>query len=145
MEIEIDPPFELNIGVVPDHMSIGERLAYVVRYIHDAYIAAFGDSEQTSRKAKRAAFEYIERQYRFSPSKIRLYLNVHARFYYNFLACEHLRLTDMQLLLGQDISDDIVSAVIDMRQANPFMSTREVKNAIAALRRGERPEGHLPD
>ncbi|MCX5544659.1 hypothetical protein M3A49_35230 [Paraburkholderia sp. CNPSo 3076] len=126
-------------------MSTGKALADIMRYIHDAYVAQRGDSEQTSRKAKRDAFEYIERQYRFSPSKIRLYLNIHARFYTDFLAYEHLRLTDMQLLLGQDIGDDIVSAVIDMRQANPCMSTREVKDAIAKLRRGERPERHLPD
>ncbi|MEK6291456.1 MAG: hypothetical protein V4793_08720, partial [Paraburkholderia tropica] len=52
----------------------------------------------------------------------------------NTEAVEFLRQTDMQLLLPKDLGDEIVNAVIEQRKANPELSTREVKNLIAAYR-----------
>lgn len=119
-------------GIVP--MYLGFKFSVIMRTVQHAYIASRGDSPRTLRRANKDAFSYIEEYSRFSNSMIRLYLNAYARFHNNPDAVEFLRLTDMQLLLGKDIGNDIVNTIIERRKASPDMSTREVKKLIAALR-----------
>jgi hypothetical protein len=120
--------------IMSDPMHLGFRFEEIMRTVHDHYVALAGDSHETSRRAQSDAFAYIGRLHGFSSAKIRLHVNTYARFRNNADAIDYLRLTDMQLLLGPDIGDDIVSTVIEMRKDNPLMSAREVKNVITALR-----------
>jgi myosin heavy subunit len=120
--------------IMHEHMALGFRFGEILRTVHRAYIANYGDSTKTLQRARGDAYFYIEKLHRFSHSKIRLHLDSYAKFHANSEAVEFLRQTDMQLLLGKDIGDEIVNAVIDARKANPEMSTREVKDLIAAYR-----------
>jgi predicted nucleic acid-binding Zn-ribbon protein len=120
--------------IMHEHMALGFRFGEILRTVHRAYIANYGDSTKTLQRARADAYFYIEKLHRFSHSKIRLHLDSYAKFHANSEAVEFLRQTDMQLLLGKDIGDEIVNAVIDARKANPEMSTREVRDLIAAYR-----------
>ncbi|WP_321817837.1 MULTISPECIES: hypothetical protein [unclassified Paraburkholderia] len=52
-------------------------------------------------------------------------------------------MTDMQLLVGEHISDEIIDAVIEMRTDDPTVSTRDVKAFVARLlRAGPGPAEH---
>ena len=120
--------------IMHEHLSLGFQFGEIMRRVHSAYVASFGDSQRTSRRAKDDAFAYIEKLHRVSNSKVRMHLRAYAKFHSNTEAVEYLRQTDMQLLLAKDLGDDIVNAVIEKRKANPETSTREVKALIAALR-----------
>lgn len=116
------------------HMELGFQFGVVLRTIHTAYIASYGDSSMTQKRATDDTYAYIEKLHRISGAKIRLHLKAYARFNDNSDAVEFLRLTDMQYLVGADIGDDIVDAIIEKRKDDPEMSTRTVRELIAILR-----------
>lgn len=120
-----------------EHMNLGFRFGEMIRIVHRAYMTAYGDSANTFQRAKRDAFAYIEKLHRISNSKIRQHIASYAKFHNNSDAVEFLRKTDMQMLLANDIGDDVVNAVIEARKDNPGMSTREVKDLIAAYRHNQ--------
>ncbi|MEK6418003.1 MAG: hypothetical protein V4801_00195 [Burkholderia gladioli] len=120
--------------ILHEHMALGFRFGEVIRIIHGAYIAKFGDNERTFERAQVDAYHYIEKLHQVSRTKIKMHLRSYAKFHANTEAVEFLRQTDMQLLLPKDLGDEIVNAVIEQRKANPELSTREVKNLIAAYR-----------
>lgn len=120
--------------IMNEHMNLGFRFGEIMRIVHRAYMAAYGDTTKTLQRAKRDAFAYIEKLHRISNSKVRIHIEAYTKFHNNSDAVEFLRKTDMQMLLGKDIGDEVVNAVIDARKANPEMSTREVKDLIAAYR-----------
>jgi hypothetical protein len=120
--------------IMNEHMNLGFRFGEIMRIVHRAYMAAYGDTTKTLQRAKRDAFAYIEKLHRISNSKVRIHIEAYTKFHNNSDAVEFLRKTDMQMLLGKDIGDDVVNAVIEARKANPEMSTREVKDLIAAYR-----------
>jgi predicted nucleic acid-binding Zn-ribbon protein len=116
------------------HMELGFQFGAILRTIHTAYIGAFGDSKQTQKRATDDMYAYIEKLHRISGAKIRLHLKAYARFNDNSDAVEFLRLTDMQYLVGTDISDDIVEEIIARKKDDPEMSTRTVRELISILR-----------
>lgn len=120
--------------ILHEHMNLGFRFGEIMRNVHRAYLANFGDNQRTLQRAKSAAFAYIEKLHRISNSKVRMHLRAYAKFHSNMAAVEFLSQTDMQLLLGKDLGDDIVNAVIEKRKENPDMPSREVKDLIAAYR-----------
>ncbi len=120
--------------IMHEHLNLGFRFGEIIRSVHRAYAAKFGDNPRTSQRAKHDALAYIEKLHRISNSKVRMHLTAYAKFHSNTEAIEFLRQTDMQLLLAKDLGDDIVTAVIEQRKTNPEMSTREVKTLIAAYR-----------
>jgi hypothetical protein len=124
-----------------DQLKLGREFAKIVRHTTSAYIANYGDGRRTRLRARDDAFVYIMRLHPISKSTVRLYINMFERFYAMPRAIESLRQTDMQLLLGADIGDDIVDAVIERRVTDPTVSTRTVKQLIDSLRRG----GRTPD
>ncbi|QGZ66980.1 hypothetical protein [Paraburkholderia acidisoli] len=120
--------------ILHEHLSLGFRFGEVMRILQRAYIEAYGDRPDTIERANKDAHKYIERLHRFSRTKIRMHLNSYTKFHANSEAVEFLRQTDMQMLLPKDLGDEIVSAVIAKRKADPSTSTREVKELIAAYR-----------
>lgn len=120
--------------IMNEHMNLGFRFGEIMRIVHRAYMAAYGDTTKTLQRAKRDAFAYIEKLHRISNSKVRIHIEAYTKFHNNSDAVEFLRKTDMQMLLGKDIGDEVVNAVIEARKGNPEMSTREVKDLIAAYR-----------
>lgn len=117
-----------------EHMTLGFRFGETVRLLQTAYAVTFGDTPATTKRANTDALAYLERLHRMSKSKIRVHLRAYARFHDNADAVEFLRLTDMQSLLGNDVGDDIVEAIIEKRKDNPEMSTRTVKQLVQVLR-----------
>ncbi|WP_028214403.1 hypothetical protein [Paraburkholderia mimosarum] len=120
--------------IMHEHMVLGFRFGETVRLLQTAYALVFGDTPSTAARAYTDALSYLERLHRMSKSKIRVHLKAYARFHDNTDAVEFLRLTDMQLLLVNDIGDDIVEAIIAKKKNDPEMSTREVKELIEVLR-----------
>lgn len=120
--------------IMHEHMTLGFRFGETVRLLQTAYALAFGDTPATAKRANADALAYLERLHRMSKSKIRVHLRAYARFHDNADAVEFLRLTDMQSLLGNDVGDDIVEAIIEKKKDNPEMSTRTVKQLVAVLR-----------
>ncbi|WP_042303614.1 hypothetical protein [Paraburkholderia kururiensis] len=120
--------------IMHEHMTLGFRFGETVRLLQTAYAVTFGDTPATTKRANTDALAYLERLHRMSKSKIRVHLRAYARFHDNADAVEFLRLTDMQSLLGNDVGDDIVEAIIEKRKDNPEMSTRTVKQLVQVLR-----------
>lgn len=120
--------------IMHEHMNLGYRFGEILRTVHRIYITVYPDNPKTLTRAKNDAFAYIEKLHRVSNSTIRLHIAAYAKFHDNSQAVEFLRQTDMQMLLGKDIGDEVVNAVIEARKDNPEMSTRAVKELIAAFR-----------
>ncbi|WP_321788169.1 hypothetical protein [Paraburkholderia sp. J94] len=120
--------------IMHEHMNLGFRFAEIVRSVQDAYIIAYEDTPKTVNRATTLALGYIEKLHQISSSKIRIHIGAYNKFHANAEAVEFLRLTDMQALLGHDIGDDIVEAIIQKRKDDPEMSTRAVKDLIKVLR-----------
>ncbi|MFX1700181.1 hypothetical protein [Paraburkholderia sp. A1RO-1] len=120
--------------IMREHMALGFRFGETLRLLQTAYALSFGDTPTTTTRAYTDALSYLERLHRMSKSKIRVHLKAYARFHDNNDAVEFLRLTDMQLLIVNDIGDDIVEAIIAKKKNDPEMSTREVKELIEVLR-----------
>jgi predicted nucleic acid-binding Zn-ribbon protein len=120
--------------IMHEHMTLGFRFGETVRLLQTAYAVAFGDTPGTAARANADALSYLERLHRMSKSKIRVHLRAYAKFHDNADAVEFLRLTDMQSLLGNDVGDDIVEAIIEKKKKNPEMSTRTVKQLVEVLR-----------
>lgn len=129
--------------IMHEHMNLGFRFAEIVRTVQDEYILEFGDNRKTTARAASDALSYIERLHLISISKIRLHIGAYNKFHDNADAVEFLRLTDMQYLLGRDVGDDIVDAIIEKRKGDPEMSTRAVKELIAVLR--QKDDEHKAD
>ncbi|OBR54039.1 hypothetical protein [Paraburkholderia tropica] len=120
--------------IMHEHMNLGFRFAEIVRSVQDAYVIAYEDTPKTVNRATALALGYIEKLHQISSSKIRIHIGAYNKFHANAEAVEFLRLTDMQALLGHDIGDDIVEAIIEKRKDDPEMSTRAVKDLIKVLR-----------
>lgn len=120
--------------IMHEHMNLGFRFGEIVRIVQDAYILQFGDNRKTTARAATDALAYIEKLHQISISKIRLHIGAYNKFHDNAEAVEFLRLTDMQYLLGRDIGEDIVEAVIERRKDDPEMSTRTVKELVNIMR-----------
>lgn len=118
----------------PDHLGLGFRFAGIVRVVTNLYIERYGDGDRTRREARQRAYDDITTMYRISQSLVRLYIGAYERFHAMPRAVEFLRQTDMQLLLGADISAAIIEAVIDLRAANPSVPIRAVKELIDRMR-----------
>jgi hypothetical protein len=123
------------------HMTLGFSWGEFFRYIHTVYIAQFGESSKTLRRANAEGYAFLEKHYGVSKTTIRLHVNAYERFGHDADAIEFLCLTDMQYLLAKDIGDDIVNAVVEKRKEDPEMSTRTVRGLIANLRQ----QKHLID
>lgn len=125
--------------IMHEHLKLGFQFGEIMRRVQRAYTAKSRDSQRTTQRATNDAFAYIAKLHRISNSKVRLHLRAYVQFHSNTEAIEFLSQTDMQWLFAKDPGDDIVNAVIEKRKANPEMSTREVRDLIAAYRqvRGE--------
>lgn len=115
----------------PGYMNLASKFLETQSLLTKAYIAHYGESRVTRQRAATDAVAYLTRLFGLSASTIRLYINSYERFHDKPDAIDFLRLTDMQLLLGQDIDDSLVDAVIRRRRDDPAMSTRAVKAFIA--------------
>jgi len=120
--------------IMHEHMVLGYRFGETLRLLHAAYVVTFGDTPTTAQRAYTDGLNYLEKLHRMSKSKIRVHLKAYARFHDNTDAVEFLRLTDMQALLANDITDDIVERVIEKKKNDPEMSTRAVKELIDLMR-----------
>lgn len=132
-----DGSVDINQGATSDvtnRLRLGSLFAERLQTLTGIYVDAFGDNSHTRRRAMSEAIDFVARHHRVSTSTVRLYIQAHNKFHTIVGAPEHLRLTDMQLLLPNDIGHDIVEAVIQMRMADPGISTREVKRVIGAMR-----------
>ncbi len=124
-------------------LRLGRQFAELVAVVTKGYMETFGDSSETRRRAMTDVLAFLSRTLGVSQSKVRLYLNAWQKVHARPEALAFLRMTDMQLLLGQHIGDAIIDAVIERRRADLTMSTREVRALIARLQRDEQgPAGH---
>lgn len=117
-----------------DALVLGARMRLLINEITHAYVRAAGDDARNRRIAQKYAYDYIQDIFRVSQSKIRLHVQAFDRFHRNAAAVEYLCLTDMQLLLGREIGEDVIDAVIQRRKDTPHISTREVKELIRSMR-----------
>lgn len=115
-------------------LVLGQRLKMLIDMLTAAHIRSARDNAWIRRSASKSAYDDVRRHFNFSHSKIRLYVHAYEKFHQNDDAVMYLRMTDMQLLLGHEIGDDIVNAVIQRRKDNPRLSTREVKALIIGMR-----------
>lgn len=123
--------------IANDPLRLARRFADITSAITRRYIESYGDSPETRRRAMTAALDHLTRLHGISASKARLYIEAWKKFQARPEVLEFLRMTDMQLLVGKHIGDEIIDAVIERRAADPIMSTREVKAFIEELLRGE--------
>lgn len=121
-------------SITREQLRLGQRFAEVMTMVTKAFVTNYGESSRTRREAEKTALDHLARLHGISASTVRLYIAAYQKFHARPEAISFLRLTDMQLLLGKDISDEIVNAVIEQRRADLAMSTREVKSLISRMR-----------
>ncbi|MBU6486218.1 MAG: hypothetical protein KGQ57_00145 [Burkholderiales bacterium] len=81
-------------------------------------------------RAASQAYLFIERLFRHSASKVRLYIRCYEKFISNSAAVEILTQTDMQLLIANDTPDELIDLVIEARKENPDLTKNQVKQLI---------------
>src|SRR5262249_14024367 len=73
-----------------------------------------------------------EHLFKRSQSSVRLYIRCYEKFSSNSGAVQMLSLSDMQLLIGKHVPDELVEKVIDAKKDDPDLSKRDIKKMIAA-------------
>jgi hypothetical protein len=120
--------------ILQEHMRIGGNFAHIMTRVINQKVGDQGDSTGVRNRAKEVVYDYLERLFRRKRSSVRLYIRCYEKFSTNSGAVAMLSHSDMSLLVGNDIGDEIVDAVIDAKQDNPDLSKRDVKKLIQDMR-----------
>jgi uncharacterized coiled-coil DUF342 family protein len=115
-------------------MRIGGNFAHILTRVQNDYVGRLGDSPKVRSTATETVYRYLEHVFRRSRSSVKLYIRCYEKFSTNIGAVQILSLSDMQLLVGNDIGDDIVEMVVDAKKENPDLSKRDIKKLIAEYR-----------
>jgi hypothetical protein len=120
--------------ILQEHMRIGGNFAHIMTRVINHRVGDLGNSVGVRNRAKGLVYDYLERLFRRSRSSVKTYIRCYEKFSTNSGAVAMLTHTDMSLLVGNGIGDDIIEAVIDARQGNPDLTKREVKELIRDMR-----------
>ncbi|MGU7771769.1 hypothetical protein ACV229_16560 [Burkholderia sp. MR1-5-21] len=120
--------------ILQEHMRIGGNFVHILTSVLGHYVTEQGDTKSVHSRAKQLVYGYLTRVFRKSKSSVRLYIRCYEKFSNNIGAIEMLTHSDMALLVGNGIGDDVVDMVIDARRENPDLSKRDVKQLIADYR-----------
>jgi hypothetical protein len=126
--------------IFQQHMLIGGTFAHILTRVLNGYVSLRGDTPRIRAEATDMVYGYLERVFRRSRSSVKLYIRCYEKFKSSIDAIETLSVSDMQLLVGDDISDDIVEMVVDAKKDYPFLTKRDIKKLIADYRDGH-PRG----
>lgn len=121
--------------ILQEHMRIGGNFAHMMTRVINQKVGDHGDSIGVRNRAKEQVYDFLERLFRRKRSSVRLYIRCYEKFSTNSGAVAMLSHSDMSLLVGNGIGDDIVDAVIDAKRENPDLSKREVEKLIKDMRR----------
>lgn len=120
--------------ILQEHMRIGGNFAHMMTRVINQKVAELGDLPTVRNRAKELVYDFLERLFRRKRSSVRLYIRCYEKFSTNSGAVAMLSHSDMSLLVGNDIGDDIVDAVIEAKRDNPDMSKRDVEKLIKDMR-----------
>lgn len=120
--------------ILQEHMRIGGSFAHIMTRVINQKVGDQGDSTGVRNRAKELVYNYLERLFRRKRSSVRLYIRCYEKFSTNSGAVAMLSHSDMSLLVGNDIGNEVIDAVIDAKQDNPDLSKRDVKKLIQDMR-----------
>jgi uncharacterized coiled-coil DUF342 family protein len=120
--------------ILQEHMRIGGNFAHIMISVQNDFVSRLGDTPKSRSTATELVYRFLEQVFRRSRSSVKLYIRCYEKFSTNIGAVQILSLSDMQLLVGNDIGDDIIEMVVDAKKENPELSKREIKKLISDFR-----------
>ncbi|ADG20610.1 hypothetical protein [Paraburkholderia atlantica] len=120
--------------ILQEHMRIGGNFAHILTRVQNDFVSRLGDTPKSRSTATELVYRFLEQVFRRSRSSVKLYIRCYEKFSTNVGAVQILSLSDMQLLVGNDVGDEIVEMVVDAKKENPELSRREIKKLIADYR-----------
>ncbi|WP_175784963.1 hypothetical protein [Burkholderia ambifaria] len=117
--------------ILLEHMRIGGNFVHILTGVVGHEVANKGDTVAVRNRAKELVYDYLTKVFRKSKSSVRLYIRCYEKFANNMRAVEILSHSDMALLVGNDIGNNVVDMVIDAKSENPNLSKRQVEQLIA--------------
>jgi hypothetical protein len=120
--------------ILQEHMRIGGNFAHILTRVLNDAVTRLGDTPQTRSKATEMVYGFLAQVFRRSRSSVKLYIRCYEKFSSNIGAVQILSVSDMQLLVGNDIGDDVVEMVVGAKTENPDLSKRDIKKLIADYR-----------
>lgn len=120
--------------ILQEHMRIGGNFAHIMTRVLNQKVSELGDTPVVRNRAKQFVYDYLERLFRRKHSSVRLYIRCYEKFSTNAGAVAMLSHSDMSLLVGNDIGDDVVNMVIEAKRDNPDLSKRGIEKLIKDYR-----------
>ncbi|CAG4914184.1 hypothetical protein [Paraburkholderia gardini] len=121
--------------ILQEHMRIGGNFANIMAHVQRQYMSAQGDTTAVRNRAAQLVYDYVNRVFRRSRKTVRLYIRIYERFSNDAGAVQMLSFSDLSLLVGHGITQDVVDMVIDAKTENPELSKRQVQALIQNLQR----------
>ncbi|WP_175949467.1 hypothetical protein [Burkholderia vietnamiensis] len=120
--------------ILQEHMRIGGNFVHILTSVVGHYVTMLGDTRAVRDRAKSLVYGYLTKTFHKSKESVRLYIRCYEKFSTNIGAVQILTFSDLALLVGNDIGNDVVEMVMDARRDNPDLSKREVEKLIADYR-----------
>ncbi|TDN59084.1 hypothetical protein [Paraburkholderia sp. BL10I2N1] len=120
--------------ILQEHMRIGGNFAHILTSVQNHMIGTLGDKPAVRTRASELVYNYLTKVFRRSKSSVRLYIRCYLKFSNNSGAVQMLSHSDMALLVGNDLGDDVIDMVIDAKTNDPDLSKRDIKKLISEYR-----------
>ncbi|KVK87703.1 hypothetical protein WJ47_12825 [Burkholderia ubonensis] len=120
--------------ILQEHMRIGGNFAHIHASVTGHFISTMGDTRKVRNQAAELVYSFLTKLFRKSKSSVSLYIRCYNKFSNNIGAVEMLTISDMSLLVHNNISDEVVEQVIEAKRENPDLSKSEVTRLIASLK-----------
>lgn len=120
--------------ILQEHMRIGGNFAHIHASVIGHYVSMQGDTRKVRNMAAELVYSFLTKLFRKSKSSVSLYIRCYNKFSNNIGAVEMLTISDMSLLVHNNISDEIVEKVIGAKREDPSLTKSEVTALIASLK-----------
>lgn len=124
--------------ILAEHMRMGGSFVHIRATVENAFTVRFGDSRVVRDRAASLVNDYFKRMFRKSKSTISNYERCYRKFIDNTAAIEILSQTDMIMLVRSDAPDELINLVIDAKNDNPQMTTKEIERIVNAYKESQR-------
>jgi hypothetical protein len=113
-----------------EYLKKGRSIVELIHKLEREYVRLTGDSPAVRKRAKSLTYEFVQRTTGLSRDSIKLYARCYEKFGGTPDACEHLRISDMQLLLPADTDGDLIRYIIERRRDTPDLRREEIRELI---------------
>jgi len=116
-----------------EYLKKGGSIVELIQNLEREYVRLTGDSPAVRKRAKVLAYEFAQRTTGLSRDSVKLYARCYEKFG-GMPEWEHLRISDMQLLLPDDADADLIKYIAERRRDTPDLRREEVRELIRRYR-----------